>query len=156
MMICRQSVTQWSAAGAEQNRAGNITTEEINKWTGYDSSSANHSHRDVSLAIERHDNRAAQANVVLQCQPAYHQPPTEKESVLCIGHLARLSQATQLPAQLSTLGQAGGAEGMALGDQAARRVHHVFAAIRVVTLVHKLTALAWRCHCDKQLQSLQK
>src|SRR5215217_3442169 len=39
-------------------------------------------------------------------------------------HLAGIGVAAQLPGELAALGEAGRAEGVALGDQAARRVHH--------------------------------
>jgi hypothetical protein len=63
----------------------------------------------ASCLVERDDAGAAQPQVVLQRQARAF-------------HLALLGLAAQLPGQLGTLRQAGGAQRVALGQQAARRV----------------------------------
>jgi hypothetical protein len=50
------------------------------------------------------------------------------EGDLGVGHLALAAHAAQLPAELGTLGEAGGSERVSLGNQAPRRVHHPLAA----------------------------
>src|SRR5438445_3790994 len=61
--------------------------------------------------IHAHHGRAADADVVLQRDPR----PLD---------LARTRRTAELPAELGALRQAGGSEGVALGDQPTRRVHH--------------------------------
>src|SRR5919197_4073761 len=59
--------------------------------------------------VDGHHRGAAEADVVL-------------EGDVDIVDLARVGVAAQLPVELGALGQSGGAEGMALRDQSARRV----------------------------------
>ena len=79
--------------------------------------------------VDGHDGRAAEAEVVLQAD-------------LRALDLALVGLAAQLPGELGALGQAGGAERMALGDQAAGRVHHPPAAVGRVLGIDELAALA--------------
>jgi hypothetical protein len=78
----------------------------------------------VNLA---HTWRPAQPEVVLQ----------RDARVL---HLALLGLPAQLPGQLGALGQAHGAQRVALGQQATRRVGDHLAAVGVVRVVHLLEA----------------
>ena len=56
--------------------------------------------------------------------------------------LARVGLAAQLPGELGALGEAGGAERVALGDQAAGRVDHPLAAVGDGAGVDELAGLA--------------
>ena len=60
----------------------------------------------------------------------------------CSAEEACAGPALYLPGQLGALGQAGGAERVALGDEAARRVDDVLTAVRVLLLVNVLAGLA--------------
>ena len=57
-------------------------------------------------------------------------------------HLALVRLAAQLPRELGALGEAGGAERVALGDQPARGVHDPLPAVGGVLGVHELVAVA--------------
>ena len=57
--------------------------------------------------------------------------------------LALVGRTTQLPRELGALGQAGRAEGVALGDQPAGRVHDPLPAVRRGALVDQVRALAF-------------
>ena len=110
-------------------------------------------HRRKALGVRGHDDRAAEAQVVL-------------ERVADVGHLAlagpaanlhmvaspasdvptdpRIASAAHayLPRQFGALGEAGGTERVALGDQAAGRVDDKLAAVGVVAAVDELAGLA--------------
>jgi len=79
--------------------------------------------------VSSDNNSTTQAKIVLQCN-------------LCILDLSLLCQSTQLPAQLSTLSQASGAERMTLGDEAAGGIDDPFATICVVSSVDQLTCFS--------------
>src|SRR6185503_9939915 len=80
-------------------------------------------------AVHRHDAGAAEAEVVLQGD-------------LGALDLASVGLAAQLPDQLGALREAGGAERVALGEQAARRVGDELAAVGVVAVPDELLGAA--------------
>src|SRR5437762_6372767 len=85
---------------------------------------------DLVAAVHRHDAGAAEAEVVL-------------EGDLGAFDLAGVGLAAQLPDQLGALGEAGGAERVALGEQAAGGVGDELAAVGVVAVPDELLGLAF-------------
>src|SRR5688572_16161060 len=79
--------------------------------------------------VERDDAGAAETEIVLQAEPRAL-------------HLRRRRGAAQLPGQLVALRKPGGAERMALRQQAAGRIGDDPAAIAVVAIVDELGGLA--------------
>ena len=65
------------------------------------------------------------------------------EGDACIGHLALLSHASQLPAQLSALGKTCGTERVSLGDQTTARVDNASATVSEVVAVDSLASFAF-------------
>ena len=65
------------------------------------------------------------------------------------GHLPRPRLPTDLGRQLQALGQPGGTKRMALTDEAPAGVHHVLAAVGVVSTVHKVPGLADRAETQR-------
>ena len=81
--------------------------------------------RGSGAGVEGDDAGAAEADVVLQRDPG-------------VGDLARAGLAAQLPDEFGALGEAGGAERVALGEQAAGGVGDDSAAIGVVAVGDEL------------------
>ena len=86
-----------------------------------------------------HDGSAAEADVVLQ---------RGGDAV----DLTLVGGAAQLPGELGALRQPGGAQRMALGDQAARRVDHPAAAVGGVAVVDQLGRLALTAQAERLVQ----
>ena len=87
----------------------------------------------VGRTVGGDDDRAAEADVVLECDPTRRGGTRD---LTCVG------VAAQLPGELGALRQTGGTERVALGDQSTRRVHHPLAAVGRVAVVDQLAGLA--------------
>lgn len=83
----------------------------------------------IRTAIDGHDNGTTEAQVVLQ-------------AVLGVGSCAVVGPSTQVPDKLGTLRNTRGTQGMALGDEAARGVDDVLAAVGDVAAADELVGLA--------------
>ena len=82
-------------------------------------------------AVQRDHAGAAEAEVVLQREPR-------------AVDLARFGRAAQLMRQLVALREAGGAQRMTLGQQAARRIGDDLAAVGVVAVLDEFLGAAFR------------
>src|SRR5258706_12852614 len=83
--------------------------------------------RSRGLLVDRHDARAAQPQVVLQCDPGAF-------------HLPLAGVAAQLLREFEALGEPGSADRVALGEQAARGVDDPAPAEGVVAVLDQLLA----------------
>jgi hypothetical protein len=64
------------------------------------------------------------------------------QGVFQIGNLTLTGDASQLPAKLSTLGEASSPKRVAFADETARRINNYLAAVGVVATVDELAGLA--------------
>src|SRR6185503_17153839 len=86
--------------------------------------------------VHRHHTRPAEPQIVL-------------EAHLGALDLALVRLAAELPHELGALGQARGAEGVPLGQEAARGVDHELAAIAVVAVPDELLGLTLLAEPDR-------
>jgi len=89
----------------------------------------------VGSFVDRADDGTTETKVVLQARRGAR-------------HQSVVGPATEVPDELRALGDAGGAEWVALGDEAAGRVDDHLAAVGDVAVADHLVGLAWRAQAE--------